>query len=83
MKPLAAPMRSLTRPSDAWKGRLGLILPRGENVAISRVLNATDAVDKLAQAMERALEAGTSADGRVDMRTAAAHLLADIVKAQK
>jgi len=60
-----------------------MLLPQGESIALERVLNATDAVDRLAEAMERALDAGSSADGRVDMKTAAAHLLQDILHAQK
>ena len=82
-KPTNAPISCLMRPSDAWKTRLGMLLPQGETIAIERVLNATDAVDRLAEAMERALEAGMSSDGRVDMKTAAAHLLRDIMHAQK
>lgn len=71
------------RPTDRWKPHLQVLIPETGVVSLERVLNATDAVDKLAQVIEAAIESTITADGRCDMRTVATKVLAVIVQNQK
>jgi hypothetical protein len=71
------------RPSEKWKPHLKVLIRDTGAVSLERVLNATDAVDKLAQVIEQAIEASMTSDGRCDMRDVATKVLAVIVQNQK
>jgi hypothetical protein len=75
-------MSAVLRPSDVWASRLRVLLPRGQ-VSFLRVLNAVDAMDRLALVLQDAMSASTSSDGRCDFRAVAFEVLVEVVRNQR
>lgn len=75
-------MSAVLRPSDVWASRLRVLLPHGQ-VSFLRVLNAVDAMDRLALVLQDAMAASTSSDGRCDFRAVAFEVLVEIVRNQR
>lgn len=75
-------MSAVLRPSDVWASRLRVLLPRGQ-VSFLRVLNAVDAMDRLALVLQDAMAASTSSNGRCDLRAVAFEVLVEIVRNQR
>jgi len=76
-------MHCLMRPSDKWASRLRVLLPRGQNIAIMRVLSAVDAMDRLGIVLGDSMEAHRTSDGRLDLRDVAFDVLVEIVRSQR
>lgn len=71
------------RPSDALRRQLGIVHGPGTVARLDALMSDADAIDKLAQVIDVALLKGQAADGRIDLRVVAAHVIAELKAAQK
>lgn len=76
-------MSAVLRPSPAIRRRLGLVGYGPGAVSVRQVVEDSIAVDALARLITEGIERHTTADGRIDTRDVAAHVLAEMGRSQK
>jgi hypothetical protein len=80
--PKVVPIRAHLQPSRKMRRMAQAVHGASFASSMNSMLNDAAIVNAVAGAMERALQAGTNKDGKVDMREAAMHLIAEMRRNQ-